>query len=206
MVANIVPGSSAATGALSVETRVARPQLSLPQKSMAQAPRDVVEVSTASPWDVARDSVTAGLDALDLAIALGRAGLGQLGQEPFGADAAAVYNRTVSGSSLLVGDNVEVTAEPNAAAYEIEGVDARLDGETNVAATATLLRTHLARFESAAHELEAHAALFDAATNGGAGLDADGARLLALQVRQGLEGRGDLAITQADSVLSFFRA
>jgi hypothetical protein len=39
-------------------------------------------------------------------------------------------------------------------------------------------------------------------------LDADGARLLALQVRQGLEGVGSAPIANADpqSVLSLFRA
>jgi hypothetical protein len=212
MVANIVPGVTGGAGALGAEPRIARAQLSLPTRT-APAPQDSVSVSTAQRVD-ARASIAAGLDALDLAVAAGRAALDRIAALAGGDDVAlAEYNRGLDASPLLRGESVDIAAEPDASPFAVAGFDARLTS-TNAEALEGLraqLRQHLARFESLSRELDAHAALLDAAEaarGARTGLDADAARLLALQARQGLEADGGLAIANANqhSVLDFFRA
>jgi hypothetical protein len=71
------------------------------------------------------------------------------------------------------------------------------------------LHDAMSRLVDAARALEAHQGFLGAAEAGARGdFDADGARLLALQVRQGLEAVGGAPIANAEpqAVLSLFRA
>jgi hypothetical protein len=130
------------------------------------------------------------------------------------------------GASVAAGDDISVQAEPNAPAVTIAGVDLRLGGDAiSLAADAQLddpdlaqaaqrsletLQDAMSRLLDSARALEAHQGFLGAAA-GAAGvrhdLDTDGARLLALQVRQGLEGAGaPIANVEPQAVLSLFRA
>lgn len=131
------------------------------------------------------------------------------------------------GAKLVGGQPVAVQAEPGAAPYTISGVDLRLgEGVIGVATgaraddpalTATAQRSlealqdAMSALLDSARSLEAHQGFLNAAegaTSVRHDLDADGARLLALQVRQGLEAAGGASIANVEpqAVLSLFRA
>ncbi|MEQ1709174.1 MAG: hypothetical protein ABL864_12675 [Terricaulis sp.] len=138
------------------------------------------------------------------------------------------------GARLIAGEDVSVQAEPGGAPLTISGVDLRLkDGPGHgdifsVSATADAadrslpqaaqrsldaLQTAMGKLLDSARALEAHQGFLGAVEGALAGvvrndLDADGARLLALQVRQGLEGAGARPIANAEpqAVLALFRA
>ncbi|MET0183322.1 MAG: hypothetical protein ABW199_10590, partial [Caulobacterales bacterium] len=223
------------SGALGIDTRVtARPQLTLPQRAAANT-NDSAEVSgAASTWSASRESIDDGLAALDLALAAGREALTRLNQIGERArndqNAQVEIDAYVSGlnaaqSGLLFGDDLSVAAEPGAQALTIEGADFRIGGRISVPADASsispadlakaaqdgaaALQEHLTRLENASRELQAHSGFVSAAESAiGArsDLSADGARLLALQVRQGLDQSGlAIANAQPQAVLSLFR-
>lgn len=130
------------------------------------------------------------------------------------------------GGTLAGGQNAQITAEPGATPLTIPGVDLRLGGDvisvgedaqaTDPALTANAqksletLQDVMSRLLDSARSLEAHQGFLGAAegvTNVRTDLDADSARLLALQVRQGLEAfRGSIANVEPQAVLSLFRA
>lgn len=136
------------------------------------------------------------------------------------------------GSRLAVGEDVAVHAEPGAPPVVIDGVDLRLksspgpddvitvraEARADDAALAEEAQRSLDRLQEAMsallesmRALEAHQG-FLGAVETAAGvrrdLDTDGARLLALQVRQGLETAGAPAIANVEpqAVLTLFRA
>jgi hypothetical protein len=134
-----------------------------------------------------------------------------------------------SGARLLAGEDLQVQAEPGAPTVRVAGFDGQLqDGPGSVfafardaqagpdlakAADASIaaLQSNLTRLAGAARTLSAHQSFLGAAANVDGvrnDLDADGARLLALQVRQGLDaaGGGAIANVEPQSVLSLFRA
>lgn len=224
MVASITPNTTGA-GALGVETRMARPQLTLPQKPQSQAADEASVSEAAAAWRAAQASVSDGLAALDLALAAGREALLRLNEAGeaarHGGDvnaALAAYAATLdkAQSALLTGQSLQIDAEPGASPLVVEGLDAHAlaprgadPAEIARAAQdgAAQLQQHLLRFEAAARGLEAHAGVLSAAGEARRDVDADGARLLALQVRQEL-GASALAIANAQpaSVLALFRA
>jgi hypothetical protein len=134
------------------------------------------------------------------------------------------------GARVLAGEDIRVQAEPGAPPVTISGVDLRVKSEPKLgdiilvsmeanAGDATLaqsvqksmelLQEAMGRLIESARALEAHQGFLAAAEAGARGdFDADGARLLALQVRQGLEAVGAEPIANADpqAVLSLFRA
>lgn len=132
------------------------------------------------------------------------------------------------GAGLLAGEDLAVEAEPGAAALVVPGADLRLGGPLISVAEASeidagdlpealqrsleRLQEAMGRLQDSARALEAHQGFLSAAVGASAtvrhDLDADGARLLALQVRQGLEGVQGLAIANVEpqAVLSLFRA
>lgn len=133
------------------------------------------------------------------------------------------------GANVVSGKDIEVQAEPGAAPVTIAGVDLRLGGDViSVAADASVndpalaqsaqrslesLQDSMSRLLDSARALEAHQGFLSAAgASAGTGvrhdLDADGARLLALQVRQGLDAVGSAAIANVEpqAVLSLFKA
>jgi hypothetical protein len=132
------------------------------------------------------------------------------------------------GARVAAGEDISIQAEPNAPPVVIAGVDLRLGAEAGAIAvdagaqiddpglpqaaqrSLEALQEAMSRLLESARGLEAHQGLLGAAA-GATGvrhdLDADGARLLALQVRQGLEGAGaPIANVEPQAVLSLFRA
>lgn len=131
------------------------------------------------------------------------------------------------GASLVAGEDLAVEAEPGATALLVSGADLRLDGPlVSVAEDAKIdagdlpealarslekLQEAMARLLDSARALEAHQGFLSAAVSASGkvrhDLDADGARLLALQVRQGLESVQGVAIANVEpqAVLSLFR-
>jgi len=138
------------------------------------------------------------------------------------------------GVSVVSGQPINVQAEPGATTLTIEGFDLRLNenaGEifkfsrsaafgADPAALAVAaqrsteaLQGAVTRLGEAGRALEAHAGFVSAAADVATGvrgdLDADGARLLALQVRQGLESLGGgaaIANVEPQAVLALFKA
>ena len=179
------------------------------------------------------EALAAGHDAQAMLVKLqalaksgDQAGLAEL-LSSFGQRVDAAIGR---GAHVLAGEDVAVQAEPGAASVTIPGVDLRLkseptlsdlmlvsadaqvsDAELAQAAQKSMenLQAAMSRLVDAARTLEAHQGFLGAAEAGARGdFDADGARLLALQVRQGLEAVGGAPIANAEpqAVLSLFRA
>jgi len=132
------------------------------------------------------------------------------------------------GAKLAAGASVSVQAEPDAAPVVIAGLDLRLGSETSVLAlvpnqqiddadlpvltqsSLDALQSEVGRLLESTRSLEAHQGFLGAAEASGRGdYDADTARLIALQVRQGLEALGQqtsIANAEPQAVLSLFRA
>ncbi len=138
------------------------------------------------------------------------------------------------GARLVAGDDLAINAEPGAPPIMAPGVDLRLKmaprpGDVMlVAAEAAvddpalpgavkrsleLVQAAMGRLVEVARSLEAHQGFIGAAERAVASsvrpdLDAEGARLLALQVRQGLEAVGGRSIANVEpqAVLALFRA
>lgn len=130
---------------------------------------------------------------------------------------------------VAAGDDIAVHAEPGATPVLVEGADMRLKEKPGaadvlaVSANAQItdadlgqalqrsfekLQAAMDKLFSSARALEAHQGFLDAASINAANtdLDADGARLLALQVSQGLAGAGAIANVEPQAVLSLFKA
>lgn len=149
-----------------------------------------------------------------------------------GAYQQRVDGAIAQGATLIAGQDLNIYAEPGGAPVTIGGVDLRLKSQPgfsdviNVSAEAQLddpavgqavqrsldsLQDSMNRLIDSARALEAHQGFLGAA-EGVAGvrndLDAESARLLALQVRQGLQSVGDAPIANAEpqAVLTLFRA
>jgi hypothetical protein len=134
------------------------------------------------------------------------------------------------GGGVAAGEDIAVHAEPGAPPVVVQGVDLRLKetpGEGDVIAVSANARLDDPAFASAvqrsmdtlqgameklfaaARALEAHQGFLGAAEVANAAnvdLDADGARLLALQVSQGLAGGGAIANVEPQAVLALFKA
>lgn len=134
------------------------------------------------------------------------------------------------GVRILEGAALPVQAEPGAAPVEVAGVDLRLKsapaagdvlqvgaqakaGEPGLSQRAQVslerLQVAMEGLFKAARALEAHQGFLGAAEGAGVrhDLDADSARLLALQARQGLAAAGKpIANAEPQAVLSLFRA
>ena len=149
-----------------------------------------------------------------------------------GAYQQRVDGAIAQGGTLVAGQNLNVYAEPGGAPVTIPGVDLRLKSEPgltdviSVSAEAQMddaglgqsvqrslesLQDSMNRLIDSARALEAHQGFLGAA-EGAMGvrndLDAESARLLALQVRQGLQSMGGASIANAEpqAVLTLFRA
>ncbi len=146
--------------------------------------------------------------------------------------AKRVEDSIAQGNVLSAGEDVQVQAEPGAAPLTISGVDLRLKDDPSdedviaVAKGASIddpdlpkilqqsldaLQAAMGRLLDTVRGLEAHQGFLGAAENSVAGvrhdLNADSARLLALQVRQGLEsvGPSPIANVEPQAVLALFR-
>ncbi|MEZ5956549.1 MAG: hypothetical protein R3C27_04970 [Hyphomonadaceae bacterium] len=235
MVSSIVPGASN-QHTLGVDSRFQR-TTAQPQRRDDATQGDKVELSGAAIAG-ARESVRAGMSQVHEALAAGHdaqamlvkaQALAKTGDQAGLTDLLAAFEQRIDsaigrGAVVLSGDDVAVQAEPGAAAVNISGVDLRLGGDlltvsgearaddTTVAQAQKSmenLQAAMGRLVDSARALEAHHGFLGAAEAGARGdFDADGARLLALQVRQGLEAAGGISIANAEpqAVLSLFRA
>ncbi|MCC6786855.1 MAG: hypothetical protein IT547_03370 [Hyphomonadaceae bacterium] len=234
MVSSIVPGASN-TNTLGVDTRFSR--TAQPQRREDAVAGDKVELSSAA-ISGARESVRSAMAQVHEALAAGHDAQAMLvklqsltksGDQAGVTDLLSAFAQRVDsaigrGAFVLAGQDVGVQAEPGAPETTIAGVDLRLGGDTLLmsgdanADEATLqaaqksmenLQAAMGRLVDSARALEAHQGFLSAAEAGARGdFDADGARLLALQVRQGLEAAGAVSIANAEpqAVLSLFRA
>jgi hypothetical protein len=136
------------------------------------------------------------------------------------------------GASIVAGGAVTIQAEPGGLPVTVEGVDLRLkaspgaDDVISVSADARVddpqlamdvqrslekLQEEMSRLLESVRALEAHQGFLGAAESASqvrSDLNADSARLLALQVRQGLQAAGapSIANVEPQAVLSLFRA
>jgi hypothetical protein len=143
---------------------------------------------------------------------------------------SGVSDAISNGAVLVGGGAISVQAEPSAAPFVIDGANLQLGasgGVLSLSGAAQLsdpafqgqvqnsldaVGSMMTRYNEAARGLEAHqgflGAVNDANANVRTDLDADGARLMALQVRQGLEASsvGAIANIEPQAVLSLFKA
>jgi hypothetical protein len=244
MVSSITPGASGAA-VVGLDLRFARQQNPAPNE--ADRRLDRVEISSAT-LAVARDSVRAGLEHANFALAIGHEaqamlvgvqGIARAGGEQSDLDRllSAFVQRVdaalARGAAMIAGESLLVEAEPGGPPVELKGVDLRLKsapGEEDLIAVARAARADDPALAQAAQRsldalqaamgelvqnlqaLEAHQGFLKAAESALGGirrdLDAEGARLLALQVRQGLQALGGESIANAEpaAVLNLFRA
>jgi hypothetical protein len=242
MVSNINPSTSGATTTLGAEQRYLRAKPPTPQAGEAAPRADRVEIGDAAAWSAARESVRQGLAQLGSALAAGRDVIDLLTQVQTIADSAPddpaaaqsklddtlaklsqrIDEALASGARVLAGENLEIQAEPGAAAVTVAGTSLNFDIPATVddpealstaaARARDAVQGAMERFFEAARALNAHqgflGALEGAATAGvRSDLDADAARLMALNVRQGLEASGGASIANVEpqAVLSLFR-
>ena len=177
-----------------------------------------------------REALSLGHDAQGMLVqvqALVRDGGSQAELDALLADySQRVQAALAHGVCVAAGDDISVRAEPDGAPISLAGVDLRLGQDAvNLGASPRVdaaslapaaqrsletLQDAMSRLLESARGLEAHQGfLAAAAVAAGArhDLDADGARLLALQLRQGLEGAAaPIASVEPRAVLSLFRA
>ncbi len=234
MVSSIVPGANGAQS-LGVDARFTRP--TQPQRRDDATQGDKVELSSAAISNAresvragmsqVHEALAAGHDAQAMLVKI--QAQAKAGDQAGLADTLAAFGQRVDsaigrGAVVLAGEDVAVQAEPGGSAVTIPGVDLRLDssvllvsGDAQVsdaslsqAARKSMenLAEAMGRLVDSARALEAHQGFLAAAEAGARGdFDADGARLLALQVRQGLDAVGGMSIANAEpqAVLSLFR-
>lgn len=233
MVSSIVPGASN-QNTLGVDTRFQRAGQA--QQRTAETAGDKVELSPAAITN-ARESVRASMAQVHEALAAGHdaqamlvklQALSKSGDQAGVTDLLSAFGQRIDsaigrGAFVLAGQDVNVQAEPGASSVTIPGVNLKLGGDILTmladagADDATLqaaqksmenLQGAMGRLVDSARSLEAHQGFLNAADAAARGdIDADGARLLALQVRQGLQAVGGMSIANAEpqAVLSLFR-
>ncbi|MBL8537733.1 MAG: hypothetical protein JNM59_10060 [Hyphomonadaceae bacterium] len=235
MVSSIVPGSNGAA-ALSQDARQVRHAPSSTRRDDVQT-ADQVELSGVrdSVRDglmqihhalaIGHDAQSTLVKAQGLARSGGAQAQDQLA-ELLSAFAARLDAAIADGARLPAGEDIAVQAEAGASPVIVSGVDLRPGGaafsidagakaddpafEAGVQRSLEALQDAMSRLLDSARALEAHQGFVN--TAGAASvrhdLDADGARLLALQVRQGLEKTSAAAIANVEpqAVLSLFRA
>lgn len=223
---SIVPTGSSSIGATGLPGTV-RPDAREKSSSTSDSatPAVIEDASSESAWRIARQNAADALKLLDLAVSFGQSALDFARQGAAAArdgDGAALSAATeklraaladadVAGVGLLSGEDYTAALEPGGAALTIEGVDFSallLSDSENFGAA----QSALSQWTTIAGRLETHSALLGVVEQGVASsvrqdLDADAARLLALQVKQGLSATGaSLINAKPSSVLSLFRS
>ncbi len=144
-----------------------------------------------------------------------------------------VETAIAQGARLLAGEDLQVQAEPGASPLTLKGADLRLRDEPSerdvlavgkqtrlddpdlaqaLLRSLETLQAAMGQMLETVQALEAHQGFLSAAEGAVAGvrgdLDAEGARLLSLQVRQGLQsiGAAPIANVEPQAVLALFRA
>ena len=235
MVSSIVPGATGAN-ALGVDPRLPRPGAQTTPWRDPAAEGDRIELS-GPVLAASLESVRAALAQVQETLALGAQAQAMLlkvqdlagGGAQSDLDALlAGYGEAAAGKQgLASGQDIVVQAEPGAQAMAIAGVDLRLGGDIvsfgadaqsddptlapNAQRALDALQSAMNRLGDAARALAAHQGFLGAAETAAGvrgDLDADTARLMALQVRQGLEqaGIGAIANVEPKAVLALFKA
>ncbi len=218
--------SSPSGGAISQEQGLAQDRVEVSAPAAFAAARDSVTNGLAQVQQallLARDAQAMLLKAQ------GAAADGAAGQADLNAALDDYGDRFSAAQTnpLVKGQDLSVNAEPGSPPLTISGADLALGGDivgvshdanAGDSALSDLVQTSLDRLQGvmeklgeASNALEAHQGFLGAAQNSISGvtdLNADSARLLALQVRQGLEANGARAIANVDpqAVLALFRA
>ncbi|MGE0741539.1 MAG: hypothetical protein AB7O98_09370 [Hyphomonadaceae bacterium] len=238
MVSSITPSTTgAATLGVDTRLARGASQLSPRREDAAQGDRvELTPASISAARESVRagiaqvhEALAAGHDAQALLVkiqGLARNGGSQADLSAALSGYAERLGAVASRASVVTGADIVVQAEPGAAPVLVGGVDLSLGGEViSVAADAQIddaglaqaaqksletLQDAMSKLMESARALEAHQGFLGAAERVASvrDMDADGARLLALQVRQGLESAGAGPIANADpqAVLSLFRA
>jgi hypothetical protein len=228
MVSSIVNGATANT--VGVDPRLTRtPSQGGTIGQDKSSSQDRVEISGPAALAASRDSVANGLSQVQQALSVARDAQSTLLQVQSGdlsgddvtsalQDYATNYSDAAQSNVLVTGQDISVNAEPGSPPITISGADLSLNGlglSGNPSAGDT--QSALDRLQSvtdslgdASSALQAHQGFLGAAQNAVSSvsdLNADSARLLALQVRQGLEAsRGAIANVEPQAVLALFRA
>lgn len=237
MVSSILPGATGA-GALAVDQRLARsPAQGAANRDASGAAQDRVELSGAAALSASRESVANGLSQVQQALSVARDAQTMLlkiaDPNASEADVASAlqdyqssYNDAAQTNGLVKGQTLSVNAEPGSPPLSIAGADLSLgggvlsvsgatagDGNLTSAAQGSLDRLQgvVDKLGEANSALQAHQGFLGVAQTANANvsdLNADSARLLALQVRQGLEavGHQPIANVEPQAVLALFRA
>jgi len=187
-----------------------------PSPNDAPPPRDALaNVDRGLALSSMQEGLANAATALDVALRFGKQAFAELttGEARSPAQladfAAQLRAADALSGGLLTGGSLNVRTSPEGGTVEIEGVDVRALGAD--AESVKTLSAALARFASAADKLTAHARLAATTLNGLQGvstdLDADQARLTALDAAQGLRGVSP-AIANASplSLLAFFQS
>lgn len=204
----IVPG-----GVLDINARARAASTQAPESTAA--PRDTTPVlDRALELAGLREGLTNAVTALDIGSRFGKQAFAELTSgEPrtpqqLASFASQLRDADALSGGLLTGATLTVRTSPDGASIDIEGVDMRtLSADAD---GVKALSAALARFADASDKLSAHAR-FAAVTQSGlqAGvqdLDADGARLAALDAAQGLRGVSPAVANAAPAaLLAFFQ-
>jgi hypothetical protein len=238
MVSSIVPGATGAgaLGVDPRLTRSASKGGTISEDKSAS--QDRVELSGAAALAASRESVANGLAQVQQALSVARDAQSLLlkvqdqsaNKADVGAaldDYAASFATAAQNNLLVQGQNLSISAEPGSQPLTIAGADLSLGGSIlgvsgdatagddalSIAAQSSLdrLQNVMENFTDASNALLAHQGFLGVAQNSISGvtdLNADSARLLALQVRQGLEASNGRAIANVEpqAVLALFRA
>lgn len=186
--------------------------------------------------DQVQEALALGREAMSMLLKVQSVARGEASQEDLDAALKSFSERldaaVARGARLSVGQDIAVHAEPGSPPVTIAGVDLQLkaapddsdilsvplgaradDPALAHSAQRSLdrLQEAMSRLSDAVHALQAHQGFLGAVENAAGvrrDLDTDGARLLALQVRQGLEQAGAPAIANVEpqAVLTLFRA
>ncbi|MFZ2030552.1 MAG: hypothetical protein WAU68_09610 [Vitreimonas sp.] len=238
MVSSIVPSATGAGALGVDQRLVRTPTQSGASRQDGSAAQDRVELSGPAALAASRESVANGLAQVQQALSVARDAQTMLlkvadpnaSQGDVGAalhDYAARYSAAAQSNLLIKGQSLSVNAEPSSPPLSISGADLSLGGNVlgissdastgqdalSIAAQGSLDRLQgvLDKLGEASSALQAHQGFLGAAQNANANvsdLNADSARLMALQVRQGLEAVGNrpIANVEPQAVLALFRA
>jgi hypothetical protein len=238
MVSSIVPGATGAGALAVDQRLARTPTQSGASRQDGSAAQDRVELSGPAALAASRESVASGLAQVQQALSVARDAQTMLlkladpkaGQDGLGAvlqEYAARFSAAAQTNALIKGQSLSVNAEPSSPPLSISGADLSLSGDVlgisrdaaagdsalSNAAQGSLDRLQgvLDKLGEASSALQAHQGFLGAAQNANnnvSDLNADSARLLALQVRQGLEAVGNrpIANVEPQAVLALFRA
>jgi len=238
MVSSIVPGATSAGALAVDTRLARSPAQGGAIRQDGSATQDRVELSGPAALAASRESVANGLAQVQQALSVARDAQTMLlkvadpnaGQGDVAAalrDYAVRYSAAAQTNVLVKGQSLSVNAEPSSPPLSVSGADLSLGGDvlgisSNVAAgdgalsnvtpgSLDRLQGVLDKFGEASSSLRAHQGFLGAAQNANnnvSDLNADSARLLALQVRQGLEAASSrpIANVEPQAVLALFRA